>query len=173
MRVKAVRESENLLPTNISALPAADIIDFSWTGVSIATGYEVQVGEAEDGGEIGYKSYTTTALTYRVENLADGTRYYYRVRMTNADGVGPWSAVASTVTAIPANHIPIANAGADRTVDAGASVTLDGSGSSDRTETASPTRGSRSRVQRSPSAAPPPSVPPSRRRRAQPSCGSG
>ena len=132
MKVKAVRDSENLLPTNISALPAANIIDFSWTGVSLATGYEVQVGVAEDGGEIGYASHTTTALSHRVENLAEGTRYYYRVRITNADGVGPWSAVASTVTAIPANHIPIANAGADQTVEAGASVTLDGSGSSDQ-----------------------------------------
>ena len=131
-KVKAVRESENLLPTNISALPAADIIDFSWNSVSLATGYELQVGVAEDGGEIGYASYTTTALTHRVENLAEGTRYYYRVRMTNADGVGPWSAVASVVTAIPANYIPIANAGADLTVEAGASVTLDGSGSSDQ-----------------------------------------
>ena len=132
MRVKAVRESENLLPTNVSALPGYRSVDISWTGVSLATGYEVQVGEAEDGGEIGYKSYTTTALTHRVENLADGTRYYYRVRMTNADGVGPWSAVASTVTAVPANHVPVANAGADQTVEAGATVTLDGSGSSDR-----------------------------------------
>lgn len=132
MRVKAVRESENLLPTNVSALPGYRSVDISWSGVSLATGYEVQVGVAEDGGEIGYKSYTTTALTHRVENLADGTRYYYRVRMTNADGVGPWSAVVSTVTAVPANHVPVANAGADQTVKAGATVTLDGSGSSDR-----------------------------------------
>ena len=132
VKVKVLDSSQNLLPTNISARPAADIIDFSWTGVSIATGYEVQVGVPEDGGEIGYASHTTTALTHRVENLAEGTRYYYRVRMTNADGVGPWSAVSSTVTAIPANHLPIANAGADQTVDAGASVTLDGSASSDR-----------------------------------------
>ena len=132
MKVKAVRESENLLPTNVSALPGYRSIDISWNSVSIATGYEVQVGEVEDGGEIGYKSYTTTALTHRVENLADGTRYYYRVRMTNADGVGPWSAVASVVTSTPANRIPVANAGADQTVEAGASVTLDGSASSDR-----------------------------------------
>ena len=132
VKVKVLDSSKNLLPTNISALPAADIIDFSWTGVSIATGYEIQVGEAEDGGEIGYASYTTTASPCTVENLDQGTRYYYRVRMTNADGVGPWSAVASTVTAIPANHLPTANAGADQTVEAGATVTLDGSGSSDQ-----------------------------------------
>ena len=100
--------------------------------MSIATGYEVQVGVVEDGGEIGYASHTTTASPCTVENLDQGTRYYYRVRMTNADGVGPWSAVASTVTSIPANHVPTANAGADQTVEAGASVTLDGSGSSDR-----------------------------------------
>ena len=131
MKVKAVRESENLLPTNVSARPGYRSVDISWNSVSLATGYEVQVGVAEDGGEIGYASYTTTALTHRVENLADGTRYYYRVRMTNADGVGPWSAVASTVTAVPANYIPVANAGADQTVETGASVTLDGSGSRD------------------------------------------
>ena len=64
----------------------------------MATGYEVQLGVPEDGGEIGYASYTTTALSYRIENLAPFTRYHYRVRAVKDSYVGPWSATASVVT---------------------------------------------------------------------------
>ncbi len=81
----------------------------------------------EDGGEIGYASYTTDALTYRVANLAPNTRYYYRVRAADNSYVGPWSAEASVVTTAP----PEAEAGADQVARLGATVTLDGSGSSD------------------------------------------
>ena len=124
VKVKVLESSKSIIPTNVSALPADRSVDISWTGVSIATGYELQVGVAEDGGEIGYASYPTTALTHRVGNLAHSTRYHYRVRATYNSYAGPWSVTASTVTSTPANHIPVSNAGADQTVEAGATVTL-------------------------------------------------
>ena len=69
-----------MIPANVAASAASGRVDISWNRVSIATGYEVQLGVPEDGGDIGYASYTTTALTHRIENLAPFTRYYYRVR---------------------------------------------------------------------------------------------
>ena len=125
VKVKVLESSKSIIPTNVSALPADRSVDISWTGVSIATGYELQVGVAEDGGEIGYASYPTTALTHRVGNLAHSTRYHYRVRATYNGYAGPWSAASSTVTSTPANHIPVSNAGADQKVNADATVTLD------------------------------------------------
>ena len=98
VRVSVLREAQNVLPTRVIATAAARSVDISWNMVSMATGYEVQLGVPEDGGEIGYASYTTAALTHRVENLAPNTRYYYRVRAVKDSFVGPWSATASVVT---------------------------------------------------------------------------
>ena len=98
VRVSVWPSAQNLLPTNVTATSASGSVDISWNMVSMATGYEVQLGVPEDGGEIGYASYSTDALTHRFENLAPNTRYYYRVRAVKDSFVGPWSATASVVT---------------------------------------------------------------------------
>ena len=96
--VRVLPAADNVIPANVTATAASGSVDISWNMVSMATGYEVQLGVPEDGGEIGYASYTTAALTHRVENLAPNTRYYYRVRAVKDSFVGPWSATASVVT---------------------------------------------------------------------------
>ncbi len=98
VRVRVLPAADKVIPANVAATAASGRMDISWNRVSIATGYEVQLGVPEDGGEIGYASYTTTALSYRVENLAPFTRYHYRVRAENNSYVGPWSATESVVT---------------------------------------------------------------------------
>ncbi len=96
--VRVLPASDNVIPANVTATAASGRVDINWHRVSMATGYEVQLGVPEDGGEIGYASYSTDALTHRVENLAPNTRYYYRVRAVKDSFVGPWSATASVVT---------------------------------------------------------------------------
>ncbi len=98
VQVRVLAAGQNLIPTNLTATPAARSVGISWTGVSIATGYEVQLGEAESGEEIGFTTYTTDALTHEVEDLKPQTRYYYRVRAMDEGFVGPWSRTESVVT---------------------------------------------------------------------------
>ena len=98
VRVRVLPAPDNVIPANVTATAASGRVDINWNEVSMATGYEVQIGVPEDGGEIGYASYPTAALTHRVENLAPNTRYYYRVRVVKDSFVGPWSATASVVT---------------------------------------------------------------------------
>ena len=98
VRVRVLPAPDNVIPANVTASAASGRVDISWNRVSIATGYEVQLGVPEDGGDIGYASYTTTALTHRIENLAPFTRYYYRVRAVKDSYVGPWTSTESVVT---------------------------------------------------------------------------
>ncbi len=88
-------------PANVTATATANSVTVSWNTVSEATGYDMQLGEIEEGEEIGYANYPTTGLTYTVGNLKSNTRYYYRVRGKNDDGTGPWSdPVRSIVTPV-------------------------------------------------------------------------
>ena len=70
-------------------------------GTLEATGYDMPVGVIDEGDLIGYASYSTTNLSYKVSNLASNTRHYYRVRAKNDDGEGPWSTVKSLLTSSP------------------------------------------------------------------------
>ena len=82
---------------------------------------------------------TTVEIAWNPErayNTSDeanhGTRRYraaYYTKGDNPTAGGPWTDVGATTCG--ANQAPTANAGADQDVAAGASVTLDGSGSSD------------------------------------------
>ena len=74
VNVRVLPASQSVIPANLSATAAARSLDISWNSVSIATGYEVQLGVRESGDDIGYASYITDALTHRVENLAPSTR---------------------------------------------------------------------------------------------------
>ena len=106
--VGVLASSQSIIPTNVTATAAARSVDISWDELSIATGYELQLGVREDGDEIGYASYTTDALTYKVENLAPQTRYYYRMRVIFNNCIGPWTAAASVVTPGETPPVPTA-----------------------------------------------------------------
>ena len=100
VRVSVWPSAQSVLPTRVRATAAAKSVDISWNEVSIATGYELQLGVREDGDEIGYASYPTAALTHRVENLTPNTRYYYWVRVIFNGCVGPWTSTESVVTLV-------------------------------------------------------------------------
>ena len=98
VKVKVLREAENLLPANITATAAARSVDVSWDELPIATGYEVEIGMPASAGGLGHTSHTTTGTSITVSSLTPQKTYEYRVRMTNSDGVGPWTAWATVVT---------------------------------------------------------------------------
>ena len=73
-----------------------------------------------------------------LSNLADGTNYYFVVRAYaddnqsgNSNEVTYMAPAPSPVTIVNNNHPPIAEAGVNKSANAGEWVTLDGSGSSD------------------------------------------
>ena len=75
-------------------------LEASWTaptdnGASI-TVYDVQYRETGTNWQI--SSHVGTSTTNRIENLLPGTSYEVRVRATNAEGSGDWSAAASATT---------------------------------------------------------------------------
>ena len=73
----------------------------TWSAVSGATGYVLQLGKMEEDEVVGYDDFPTTGLSYTVTNLHSITRYYYRVKSKNAAGEGSPSPVASLVTKAP------------------------------------------------------------------------
>ena len=75
-------------------------------------------------------SNTTGTFTAGASGLTASTQYTYRAFATNSAGVG-YSTAANFTTAAPPNQAPTANAGGPYTAAEGASVTLNGGGSSD------------------------------------------
>ena len=98
VRVSVLREAQNVLPTEVSASPSARSVDISWDELSIAAGYEVEIGIPASAGGLGHTSHTTTGTSITIPSLIPQKTYEYRVRMTNAEGVGPWTAWATVVT---------------------------------------------------------------------------
>ena len=98
VNVKVRPSTENLLPTNVRATAAARSVALGWTGPSIATGYEVEIGIPASAAGLGHTSHTTTGTSVTIPSLIPQKTYEYRVRMTNAEGVGPWTAWATTTT---------------------------------------------------------------------------
>ena len=98
VRVSVWPSSQNLLPTRVMATPSARSVDISWDELSIATGYEVVIGIPASAGGLGHTSHTTTGTSITIPSLIPQKTYEYRVRMTNAEGVGPWTAWATVVT---------------------------------------------------------------------------
>ncbi len=91
-----------VLPTNVSAIPAARSVALSWTepsiASSIATSYEVEIGIPPSEGGLNHTFHSSTGTSITIESLIPQTTYEYRVRITNSDGVGPWTAWATVVT---------------------------------------------------------------------------
>ena len=98
VRVSVLREAQNVLPRRVMATAAARSVALGWTGPSIATGYEVEIGIPPSAGGLGHTSHTTTGTSITIGSLTPQKTYEYRVRMTNADGVGPWTGWATVVT---------------------------------------------------------------------------
>ena len=73
-----------------------------------------------------------TGPSHTITNLDEGETYEVKAR-ARYDGSpnGPWSDTFTVTVAVQPNRAPTADAGADQSVQAGATVTLDGTGSSD------------------------------------------
>jgi len=74
---------------------------------------------------------SSSAITnFVAPSVTERTRFWFELTATDANGISAVDTVAIDV--LPPNIDPVANAGADETVDEGTTVTLDGSGSSDQ-----------------------------------------
>ncbi len=88
-------------PTTITASSTTNSVTVTWSAVTGATGYVLQLGKMEEDEVVGYDDFPTTGLSYTVTNLHSTTRYYYRVKSKNAAGEGSPSPVASLLTKTP------------------------------------------------------------------------
>lgn len=79
-------------PGNLSASTGThpDHIVISWQAVELATRYEIERAETEDGPYTLVGTSSTTSYSDAVET--EGKWYWYRVRACNDAGCGPWSA---------------------------------------------------------------------------------
>ena len=94
-----VRVSEYaVLPTRVMATAAARSVALSWRGPSIATGYKVEIGIPPSEGGLNHTFHDSIGTSITIGSLTPQTTYEYRVRMTNSDGVGPWTAWATVAT---------------------------------------------------------------------------
>ena len=100
-----------------SSDPNGDVLGYSWSA------------DSNNPSEVGLRSKTTVSPTFTAPNTAGA----YTFTLVVDDGVAHSSPdmVIITVDTSNNNTAPVANAGPDQTVNAGATVTLDGSGSSD------------------------------------------
>ena len=73
----------------------------SWTAVTGAVSYHVQVATGSDFDPRVKNDSGITQAYWNLTGLQNNTAYYWRVRAKNADGVGEWSA-ARTFTTLPA-----------------------------------------------------------------------
>ena len=110
-------------------------LDLSWSapadnGAAI-TDYDVQYRQGSSGDWMDL-DHDGTASGATISGLNTATACQIRVRAVNGIGAGAWSDPADFTTETDPNRAPVADAGPDVTgVVQGASVTLDGSGSSD------------------------------------------
>jgi N-acetylneuraminic acid mutarotase len=78
----------------------------SWSAVTNATGYHVQVSTNSAFTVIFSQDSTLTADSMKLGGLASGTTYYWRVRARNAGGAGYWSGTWSFITTSSALGTP-------------------------------------------------------------------
>jgi autotransporter-associated beta strand protein len=95
-------------PANVTATASSGQVVLSWSAVSGAIGYIVEVSTSPTGPFTYLQS--VADLTYTETGLASGTTYYYVITAVNSDGVSPNSTEVSTgppppatLTATPGN----------------------------------------------------------------------
>ena len=85
-------------PTNVSATATARSVTVSWSAVSDATGYVVEIGIPPSAGGLSHTSDPTTGTSITISNLLPWTTYEYRVKATAEGRIGTWSGWATVVT---------------------------------------------------------------------------
>ena len=95
-------------PTGLTLTPSVGALTASWTaptndGGSAITGYKVQWESAASPVP---SEVTTTATSYNIIGLTNGTTYTTRVAAVNAQGTGAWSADATAVPGTPVPALP-------------------------------------------------------------------
>ncbi|MCH8557821.1 MAG: S8 family serine peptidase [Balneolia bacterium] len=73
-------------------------LSLEWTADDLADAYDVELGLDADLGENTLLSSSTSETSLSLDDLGTDTRYYWRVRGTNAAGAGEWSATWSFLT---------------------------------------------------------------------------
>lgn len=85
---------QNLVATVVSTTQ----INLSWPAIATATNVLVERSPNGNDGWTQLTSLPGEATSYANPGLTPNTRYYYRIRATNASGTGPYSAVADATT---------------------------------------------------------------------------
>ncbi|MVM30693.1 hypothetical protein GO755_11680 [Spirosoma sp. HMF4905] len=85
---------QNLVATATSTTQ----INLTWTAVATATNVLIERSANGTDGWTQIASVAGDATTYSDPNLTQNTRYYYRIRGTNASGTGPYSNIANAIT---------------------------------------------------------------------------
>ena len=92
-------------PTNfVSSAQTQNSITYTWTASTGATGYDIFMATGQETARPNSRTVPThsvgTVTTFTRSGLAANTRYRAYIRAKNAMGVGAWTAVLSTVTAV-------------------------------------------------------------------------
>ncbi|MCY4374767.1 MAG: fibronectin type III domain-containing protein, partial [Spirochaetaceae bacterium] len=125
--------------TVTGATPTTLTLSWSWpyTDQPPVTGYRVRIrvpnAHSSDSPPAPDASIVeTTEQFVTISGLTPAAEYLIDVQAYTPEGQGPWSeSVLATTEPVPGNRAPVADAGPDQTVADGATVTLDGSGSTD------------------------------------------
>lgn len=87
-------------PTSVQIDQSDGDICLSWTGVSGATGYQIQ--RSLDGVNFTNLAATAIVIEYIDSRPGVGVMYWYQVAATNGSGTGPYSSIVQMVAAQPA-----------------------------------------------------------------------
>lgn len=87
-------------PSSLDASPTPDGASLSWSGVSEAKSYDVQILEASTFGTVQNKNVSGTSTS--VSGLSSNTKYYAQVRSVNDGGTSDWIQKSFTTLRLPA-----------------------------------------------------------------------